>query len=225
VTSLCIENPEAVKKWGDVRDWHHAIGTGPWILDDFVPGVSATMIKNPNYWGHDERYPQNKLPYINRVNFSIIPDQEKTMAEMRAGRIDVCDQISPLVSDIGLLPYSSSRSNWRIASMTALLPEPFSPAMTFNPGEKLILNLERKFLYPSISRCCKYINSHPTIETNVFKYGIQGNSSTFESIIKENLNSGRIPIRSDVRLMAFAAQHSDELFGNKSKKRVIRSDD
>jgi ABC-type transport system substrate-binding protein len=77
VTSLCIENPEAVKKWGDVRDWHHAIGTGPWILDDFVPGVSATMIKNPNYWGHDERYPQNKLPYINRVNFSIIPDQEK----------------------------------------------------------------------------------------------------------------------------------------------------
>jgi len=211
VTSLCIENPEAVKKWGDVRDWHHAIGTGPWILDDFVPGVSATMIKNPNYWGHDERYPQNKLPYINRVNFSIIPDQEKTMAEMRAGRIDVCDQISPLVSDIGLLPYSSSRSNWRIASMTALLPEPFSPTMTFNPGEKLILNLERKFLYPSISRCCKYINSHPTIETNVFKYGIQGNSSTFESIIKENLNSGRIPIRSDVRLRAFATQHSDEL--------------
>jgi len=27
-TSLCIESPEAVKKWGDVRDWHHAVGTG-----------------------------------------------------------------------------------------------------------------------------------------------------------------------------------------------------
>jgi ABC-type transport system substrate-binding protein len=55
------------------------------------------MVKNPNYWGHDERYPQNKLPYINKVNFAIIPDQEKTMAEMRAGRIDVADQISPLL--------------------------------------------------------------------------------------------------------------------------------
>jgi ABC-type transport system substrate-binding protein len=98
VTSLCIENPEAVRKWGDVRDWHHAVGTGPWILEDFIPEVSATLVKNPNYWGHDERYPQNKLPYINQVNFSIIPDQEKTLAEMRAGRIDVADQISPLLA-------------------------------------------------------------------------------------------------------------------------------
>ena len=32
----CLENPDAVKKWGDVRDWHHAIGTGPFILKDFV---------------------------------------------------------------------------------------------------------------------------------------------------------------------------------------------
>jgi peptide/nickel transport system substrate-binding protein len=27
----CLENPEAVKKWGDLTDWHHAIGTGPYI--------------------------------------------------------------------------------------------------------------------------------------------------------------------------------------------------
>jgi len=61
---LCLENPDAVKQWGDVSDWHHAIGTGPFMLKDFVPSSSATLIKNPNYWGHDERHPQNKLPYI-----------------------------------------------------------------------------------------------------------------------------------------------------------------
>ena len=32
-----LENPEAVKKWGNLNDWHHAIGTGPFILKDFVP--------------------------------------------------------------------------------------------------------------------------------------------------------------------------------------------
>ena len=32
VTTLCIENPEAVRKWGDLCDWHHAIGSGPFIL-------------------------------------------------------------------------------------------------------------------------------------------------------------------------------------------------
>jgi len=75
-TSLCIENPEAVKKWGDVRDWHHAVGTGPFILKAFVPDGSATLIKNPNYWGFDERYPQNKLPYVDKLKLLIIPDQE-----------------------------------------------------------------------------------------------------------------------------------------------------
>ena len=94
-TSLCIENPEAVKKWGDVRDWHHAVGTGPFILKAFVPDGSATLIKNPNYWGFDERYPQNKLPYVDKLKLLIIPDQETTLEEMRAGRIDVADQISP----------------------------------------------------------------------------------------------------------------------------------
>ena len=62
VASLCLENPEAVKKWGDLRDWHHAVGTGPFILKDFEPGNSVTLVRNPDYWGHDERYPQNQLP-------------------------------------------------------------------------------------------------------------------------------------------------------------------
>ena len=64
-----IEPREAVEKWGDLSDWHHAIGTGPFILKDFVPGSSATLVKNPNYWGHDERYPQNQLPYIDKLKF------------------------------------------------------------------------------------------------------------------------------------------------------------
>ena len=62
-----IEAHEAVEKWGDLDDWHHAIGTGPFILKDFVPGSSATLVKNPNYWGHDEQNPQNQLPYIDTL--------------------------------------------------------------------------------------------------------------------------------------------------------------
>ncbi len=62
--TMCIENPDAVKKWKNLDDWHHAIGTGPVLLEDFISDGSATLIKNPNYWGYDERNPQNKLPYV-----------------------------------------------------------------------------------------------------------------------------------------------------------------
>ena len=95
---MCIENPEVVKKWGDTLDWHHAVGTGPFILKDFVADNHANLVRNPNYWGHDERYPQNKLPYIDKLRLMIIPDQKTTLAEMRAGRIDVADQISPVLA-------------------------------------------------------------------------------------------------------------------------------
>jgi peptide/nickel transport system substrate-binding protein len=89
----CLENPEAVKKWGDVTDWRHAIGTGPYILQDFVPGKSATLMKNPDYWGHDERYPQNRLPYLDTIKFLIIPDDNEALEMMRAGKIDIMDRV------------------------------------------------------------------------------------------------------------------------------------
>jgi len=97
-TSLCIENPEVVKKWGNTLDWHHAVGTGPFILKDFVADNHANLVRNPDYWGHDERYPQNKLPYIDKLKLLIIPDQETTLAELRSGKIDVADQISPMLA-------------------------------------------------------------------------------------------------------------------------------
>ena len=89
----CLENPEAVKKWGDLTDWRHAIGTGPYILKDFVPGKSATLVKNPDYWGHDERYHQNQLPYLDTIKFLIIPDDNEALEMMRAGKIDIMDRV------------------------------------------------------------------------------------------------------------------------------------
>jgi len=42
----CLEN-RMRQDVGDVRDWHHAVGTGPFMLQNFVSGSSATLVKNP----------------------------------------------------------------------------------------------------------------------------------------------------------------------------------
>jgi len=88
----CMENSDAVQQWGDVSDWHHAIGTGPFILKDFIPHKSASLVKKPNYWGYDERHPQNKLPYVDGVRYLIIPEETDALELMRAGKLecDVC---------------------------------------------------------------------------------------------------------------------------------------
>ncbi len=82
-----IECPDAVTQWGNVNDWHHAIGTGPFILTDFVAGSSATLVKNPSYWGFDERYPNNKLPYVQGIKYLIIPDSTTALAALRTGKL------------------------------------------------------------------------------------------------------------------------------------------
>ena len=93
-SSQCLVNPDAVQLWGNVGDWHHAIGTGPFMLTDFVDGSSASLVKNTNYWGYDERYPQNKLPYIDKLTYLIIPDDSTALAAMRVGKIDDMDGLS-----------------------------------------------------------------------------------------------------------------------------------
>jgi peptide/nickel transport system substrate-binding protein len=92
--STSMENPEAVAQWGNLNDWHHAIGTGPFILTDFVDSSSATVVKNPNYWGYDEHYPQNKLPYVSSIKVLIIPNAATALAAVRAGKIDAINSIT-----------------------------------------------------------------------------------------------------------------------------------
>jgi len=50
-----------------------------------------TLVKNPNYYGYDERYPQNQIPYVDRLKFLIIPDLATAMAAVRTGKIDAVD--------------------------------------------------------------------------------------------------------------------------------------
>ena len=85
---------EAVQQWGDLSDWHHAIGTGPFILNDFVSDSSATLVKNPTYWAYDERYPKNQLPYVDKLTFLVITNPATGLAAMRTGKIDISEQNS-----------------------------------------------------------------------------------------------------------------------------------
>ena len=88
-----FETHDAVKLYGDVNDWHHSIGTGPFILTDFVSGSSATLVKNPDYWAYDQRYPQNKLPYVDNLKLLIIQDKATALAALRTGKADVMESL------------------------------------------------------------------------------------------------------------------------------------
>ena len=97
---LRVVPPEVSKKYGDMRDWHNNVGSGPFILTDFVDSSSLSFVKNANYWMKDPIGPGqgNQLPYADSVKVLMIPEQSTREAAMRAGKIDV---ISGLTFEAG----------------------------------------------------------------------------------------------------------------------------
>lgn len=79
---------EIVETYGDMTDWRNIVGTGPYILEDYVAGSQLTFQKNPNYWQYDPIHPENRLPYLNTLKWYIITDASTQLAAFRTGQID-----------------------------------------------------------------------------------------------------------------------------------------
>ncbi len=91
-------------------DWRHAIGTGPWIAEDYLEGSSATFVRNPDYWDYDKDYPENRLPYADGLVILFITDPATTLAAVRTGKIDrhwevSWDQVDSLLKTSPWLKY------------------------------------------------------------------------------------------------------------------------
>ena len=128
-----VNAPEAIEQHGDVADWRNLVGTGPFMLTDWVDGSSMTWVKNPDYWGHDEKYPENRLPYTDELVRLIMPDQATRISAMRTGQID----------------YLGHNSNGRfttvdpVESLQRTNPELRVNAMYFVAGESNAFNVTK----------------------------------------------------------------------------------
>ena len=52
---------EVIEKHGDMADWKNAVGTGPFMLKNFVSGSSIHYVRNPNYYLTDEKFHELKV--------------------------------------------------------------------------------------------------------------------------------------------------------------------
>ena len=66
----------------------NVIGTGPFIIDEYVSGVSMTLDKNPDYWKDDEKFPGNRQPYVDRLVLLMTADEATRVAALRSRQGD-----------------------------------------------------------------------------------------------------------------------------------------
>lgn len=98
-------NPGDAEFAKEVADYHAAIlsqkvkdpatefvGSGPFMIQKYVPEDRIVMVKNPYYWGKDESGQQ--LPYLDGVTFIMAPETGSLVDGLLGGQVDYVPDLS-----------------------------------------------------------------------------------------------------------------------------------
>jgi len=64
-------------------DFARPVGTGPYVVDTFVPGGRFVARRNPNYW-------KPGLPHLDSVEIVLVADNAARVNAVLAGDVDIC---------------------------------------------------------------------------------------------------------------------------------------
>lgn len=68
-----------------------AVGTGPYVFEQWQSGSQLVVNKNPNYW--DKGLDGQALPYIDKIVYRFVPDDSVRLNELRSGNADFTELI------------------------------------------------------------------------------------------------------------------------------------
>jgi peptide/nickel transport system substrate-binding protein len=69
------------------------VTSGPWRIQQYLPGQSVVLTRNPWWFGVDAR--GRRLPYLDQLVYLIVSDQNAAALKFRAGELDAVDNVRP----------------------------------------------------------------------------------------------------------------------------------
>ncbi len=83
----------------DVKDINTEFnGTGPFMIESYIPEDRLVFKRNPNYWQKDEQ--GNQLPYLDGMEFIFLSDNTAQVEALRGGQIDWIIYLPPEYVDV-----------------------------------------------------------------------------------------------------------------------------
>jgi ABC-type transport system substrate-binding protein len=90
-TTTGIASKAAFEKLGAEGLNLQAVGTGPFVFEQFQSGSQLVVNRNQNYWDKDAD--GSPLPYLDKVVYRFVPNDSVRLTEMRSGNADITDTI------------------------------------------------------------------------------------------------------------------------------------
>lgn len=147
------------------------IGTGPYVLTDFVTDEYAVFERNENYWG--------KAPAIRKITVKVIPDNQTRIMALESGEIDLIFGKNMIDAD-AISQYLDSDK------FTVGLSDPTST-------RHIVMNTTREILGDlAVRKALQHATDRQTISDGIF-YGLEQPADTLYATTVPYCNVGLKP--------------------------------
>ena len=134
-------------------DFNLGIGTGPFKVKEFKPGVRSVSVRNPGYW-------KPGLPYLDEIEFIAIGDEPSRVNALLSGDVHMINEVNP-------------RSTQRIA---ASAKHRVVDAPSGNYTDLIIRQDQMPGQNADFTQAMKYLLDREQVKSAVFRgYAVVGN--------------------------------------------------
>ncbi len=123
------DNPGAVNEgWSTGTDPDEIVGTGPFVLKEYVVDQKVVLGRNPYSWRYDAE--GNQLPYVENLVYLFVQNSEVELAKFQAGEID-----RVIISGKDFTPLKKAEldgADFRVLTGSPVNPTPSPTHLSFN---------------------------------------------------------------------------------------------
>ncbi len=93
---LSMASPKAFEEWGFELYAEHQVGTGPFMIEEYVAKDTIVLVKNPDYnWAPE--FMQHQGPaYLDKITFRFYPDAATRVPALESGEAQIMGEIPPI---------------------------------------------------------------------------------------------------------------------------------
>ena len=168
------------------------IGTGPYVLTDFVTDEYAVFERNENYWG--------EAPAIRKITVKVIPDNQTRIMALESGEIDLIFGKNMIDAD-AISQYLDSDK------FTVGLSDPTST-------RHIVMNTTHEILGdPAVRKALQHATDRQTISDGIF-YGLEQPADTLYATTVPYCNVGLKPYEYSTETAAQILDEAGWVLGN-----------
>ena len=173
-----------------LNDWNNLVGTGPWMLKEYVLGSAFIYERNPDFWDTTViNGVEYEIPFLDELHFPIILDASTRLAAFRTGKLDYHQDMSPRDKDAliqstpDLIPLPVTRYHSDFIALRMNDRTEVDGGYTYEPTEILGNQEIRRALMIGLDR--QYIMEATLGEGDIYGWPINGDFGAITTPIDE----------------------------------------